>query len=212
MPVPGFAQGIQMSFLDTATHARLKAKAEAAAKTDPVKTADAAKPADAKTAATDDGFSFGDFLDIVNPLQHLPVVSTIYRELTGDQIKPMEKVAGGTLYGGVLGLASSLADVAFEKITGKDFGSTVMAMFEGDSEEPANVADNTSRVSKVADAKPAEAPAKVAIADVPQPVAMPTDLNVDALLAATKRNGLDAELAARAAEAYRKTVALQPQP
>ncbi len=28
--------------------------------------------------------SFWDFVDIVNPLQHVPVINTIYRELTGD--------------------------------------------------------------------------------------------------------------------------------
>jgi hypothetical protein len=30
---------------------------------------------------------FWDFVDIVNPLQHIPVVNTIYRELTGDTVK-----------------------------------------------------------------------------------------------------------------------------
>ncbi|MBT5049270.1 MAG: hypothetical protein HOM58_12290 [Rhodospirillaceae bacterium] len=34
------------------------------------------------------GFSFGDFLDIINPLQHIPVVSTIYRMVTEDEIGP----------------------------------------------------------------------------------------------------------------------------
>ncbi len=31
-----------------------------------------------------DGFTFADVLDVVNPLQHLPVVSKYYREQTGD--------------------------------------------------------------------------------------------------------------------------------
>ena len=31
-----------------------------------------------------DGFSFLDVLDIINPLQHLPVISTLYRQVTGD--------------------------------------------------------------------------------------------------------------------------------
>ena len=30
--------------------------------------------------------SFSDVLDIVNPLQHMPVVSTVYRMITGDHI------------------------------------------------------------------------------------------------------------------------------
>ena len=33
-----------------------------------------------------DGFTLGDFLDIINPLQHIPVVSTVYRAITGDKI------------------------------------------------------------------------------------------------------------------------------
>jgi len=64
---------------------------------------------------------------VVNPLQHLPIVGTVCRAITGDKIGDVEKVAGDTLYGGPIGLVSSLADVAFEKITGKDFGDTVMA-------------------------------------------------------------------------------------
>ena len=61
------------------------------------------------------GFSFHDFLSVINPLQHLPIVGTIYRNITGDKMGDLEKVAGDTLYGGPLGLVSSLADVAFEK-------------------------------------------------------------------------------------------------
>src|SRR5512143_165373 len=32
----------------------------------------------ATASPTDEGFSFSDLLDIVNPLQHIPVVSTLY--------------------------------------------------------------------------------------------------------------------------------------
>jgi hypothetical protein len=38
--------------------------------------------------STDEGPTFAEFLDIINPLQHIPVVSTIYRAITGDQISP----------------------------------------------------------------------------------------------------------------------------
>ncbi|MGB6086494.1 MAG: hypothetical protein WBF74_07845, partial [Parvibaculum sp.] len=31
-------------------------------------------------------FGFSDFLDVINPLQHIPIVSSIYRELTGDEL------------------------------------------------------------------------------------------------------------------------------
>ena len=47
--------------------------------------------------------TFGDVLDLVNPLQHLPVVSTVYRKLTGDVITPAMDIAGGALFGGPIG-------------------------------------------------------------------------------------------------------------
>ena len=55
-----------------------------------------------------DGISFLDFLDIINPLQHIPFVSTIYRNITGDIIDPASKIAGSGLYGGPIGAVTSL--------------------------------------------------------------------------------------------------------
>jgi hypothetical protein len=101
-----------------------------------------------KSASTDkakhEGFSFGDFLDIINPLQHIPIVSTIYRKLTGDTIKPFERLAGDTLYGGLWGAVSSAANIAFEQITGKDFGDTALALVIGDEEKPTAIAANAA--------------------------------------------------------------------
>ena len=71
--------------------------------------------------------SFGDFLDIINPLQHIPVVSNIYREITGDTIKPASKVIGGILYGGPVGGMASIANAVVEEAQGKDFGDQIMA-------------------------------------------------------------------------------------
>ncbi|MBS0275791.1 MAG: hypothetical protein JSR55_15740 [Proteobacteria bacterium] len=122
MPVPDFAHGVKDSsyWLRFIKSEHTKT---AAAKADATQTASSAAPAKA-----DSGNSFfDDMLDVVNPLQHLPIVGTVYRAITGDKIGDVEKVAGDTLYGGPIGLVSSLADVAFEKITGKDFGDTVMA-------------------------------------------------------------------------------------
>lgn len=79
----------------------------------------------------DGEFSFWDFLDVINPLQHIPIVNGIYRELTGDTIKPVMKLAGGTLFGGPLGLALSAMDVSVEGATGKDTGQHVAALVEG---------------------------------------------------------------------------------
>jgi len=88
--------------------------------------------ASAKAPARDSGFSFGDLLDVINPLQHIPVISTLYRHLTGDTIGTGAKLAGDTLYGGVTGLICSAADSAFEEVTGKGVGDTVYAALFGD--------------------------------------------------------------------------------
>src|ERR1700749_1242127 len=93
-------------------------------------------PAQTASAASTDHsgfhFTFHDFLSIINPLQHLPVISTLYRAITGDKIGVPEKIAGDALYGGLWGAVSAVADTAFEAATGKDFGSTVMAKVFGD--------------------------------------------------------------------------------
>ena len=34
------------------------------------------------------GLSFGDLLDVINPLHHIPVIGAIYRKLSGDDIAP----------------------------------------------------------------------------------------------------------------------------
>ena len=72
-------------------------------------------------------FSFDDFLDIINPLQHLPVVSIIYRALTGDNIKPAMRILGDIGYGGPSGFVSSCAEVLFEAIFGDDVGGTAIS-------------------------------------------------------------------------------------
>lgn len=100
----------------------------------------AAASSSASGEKKDDGFSFGDLLDIVNPLQHIPVVSTIYRHLTGDKIGTFAKLAGDTLYGGWTGLVFSAADSAFEEITGKSVGDTAYAMVIGDDQPKTAIA------------------------------------------------------------------------
>ena len=77
-------------------------------------------------------FSFHDVLDAINPLQHLPIVSTVYREVTGDKIGNAARVAGDTLYGGVIGLAVGLVNAMSVSDTGKDLGERAVAMVEGD--------------------------------------------------------------------------------
>ena len=78
--------------------------------------------------SNDDDFTFWDFLDIINPLQHIPVVNTLYRSITGDTIKPQSNIIGGTLFGGVTGAASAVVNEIVREGSGKDMGGHVMAM------------------------------------------------------------------------------------
>jgi hypothetical protein len=80
----------------------------------------------------EDGFDFKDLLDIVNPLQHLPVVGTIYRALTDDTLEPGARVVGGTLYGGIGGFVTAIANAVYENETGKDVGAAALALITGD--------------------------------------------------------------------------------
>jgi len=47
------------------------------------------------------GFSFDDLVDFINPLHHIPVVSEIYREMTGDTIRPHVQAAASAVFGPV---------------------------------------------------------------------------------------------------------------
>jgi hypothetical protein len=89
-------------------------------------------PGDAPAqASTDEGS--GGFLhhlwQVIDPLEHLPLISTLYRAVTGEHIGTLERIAGDGLYGGLWGAISAIADTAFEAVTGRDFGSTVLALF-----------------------------------------------------------------------------------
>ena len=68
----------------------------------------------------DDGFNFRDVLDLVNPLQHIPVIGNLYRKLTGDVAAPAIRIAGGALFGGPLGAAFAAASVVLKRLVKPD--------------------------------------------------------------------------------------------
>ena len=76
----------------------------------------------------DDGFGFLDLIDVINPLQHIPLIGTLYREFTGDEIGALPRIAGSTLFFGPIGAAVAGANVVLETASGKDVGDHVMAM------------------------------------------------------------------------------------
>ena len=100
------------------------------------------KSTTANSLVGEDGVTFSDFLDVVNPLQNIPVVSSYYRESTGDEASMMAKLAGGALYGGLFGVgaiagfAASLVNTILENQTGKDVGGHVIATLQGKTDAP----------------------------------------------------------------------------
>ena len=87
-------------------------------------------PAEKQAAA----LGFDDLLDAINPLQHLPIVSTFYREITGDKMGSIARIAGGLLYGGPVGMAMSVGDTVLAEASGKDLGGHIMTALFGDDE------------------------------------------------------------------------------
>ena len=152
----------------------------------------------------EEGF-FDHLLDVVNPLQHLPIIGTIYRAITGDKMCKFEKIAGDTLYGGMWGAIASIADVAFQGITGKSFEDTALALFKGDGK---------GKATKVALTSIAASPS-LPMATFPALPSSSTDAanglggqDVAAFTSALSAKGVDSDTASRALYAYRRSMGL----
>jgi len=80
----------------------------------------------------DPGLDFDAVIDTINPLQHIPVISAIYREATGDTIGLAARAGGGFLFGGPVGLAAEVASAVFEAATGDTPLGHIQAAFKSD--------------------------------------------------------------------------------
>lgn len=131
-----------------------------------------ASSATQSASQSEDSFDFWDFLDIINPLQHIPIVNVLYREITGDEIGSAAKLIGGGLYGlGLLGggwisMASSALDFAVEGATGEDIAGHVMDFVFGEDGEAAG--DGSAVADGAANGGLSEEDAAV-LAAVPRP-------------------------------------------
>jgi hypothetical protein len=188
-----------------------------------------------KPAASGGGSFFSDLLEIVNPLQHLPIISTLYRAITGDKIGSFEQIAGDTLFGGLYGAVSSFVNLAVKDLTGEDIGAHVLAFAENltglhlsgpSARQPTALAvldtGNARNVRPLAAAALAPgaslaalnltspAPVRVA-APVPRaPLAPPPQVTgAAALLAALSSKSIPQTLALRALAAYQKSLQLK---
>jgi hypothetical protein len=110
--------------------------------------------------------TFHEVLSALNPLQYLPVIGTIYRSVTGDQIpEPVRRIGSlvvSALMGGPVGVAINLATIAAEKLTGVDLDRTGQNLLAGN-----HAADGPPTPF----ADPAQAPSQVARPEAPMPPA-----------------------------------------
>lgn len=160
----------------------------------------------------EDGFTFADLLDIVNPLQHIPVIGTIYRRISGDTLDPGARLAGGALFGGPIGVAVAGLNAALEDASGRDIGEHVMALFESGDAPPATaIADTGNRPAAVPDL--ALLGPLPAVAAVTPPGAAPVPkAPIDLAALAPLAPAVSAVLVAAMPDAGRADPAAAPQP
>lgn len=195
------------------SHDAAPIRLDSAQRTAKAETGNDSAKAEKSSGAEQDDLSFWDVLDIINPLQHLPVVGNIYRAVTGDTIKETPRMIGGILFGGVLGGASALANIICEEKTGRDIGGNAIAAVFGDDAYP-STASHTDVAAANANSKSNEpisilpansAPAAAAQAQAPaaQTAAAPARVPAASTAAASDKV-TDAAKAAFSAEAAKR--------
>ncbi len=145
----------------------------------------------------DEGMTLADFFSVINPLQHLPLVGALYREITGDTIKPGARVLGGLLFGGPMGMVGGAFNAGVAHDIGTDPGGALIALAQGRSinQNPENLAATAALAAAprpVADAVSSDATAQaapVAVAqssDAKSPLAAPLSLAAPRLSGPTR--------------------------
>ncbi len=87
-----------------------------------------------------DGFTFDDFIDMINPLHHIPLIGSLYRWASGDTISPGSAIIGAGLLGGPIGLiAGAIGAAVTEANGGENMADAVVASVLGDGEPEATV-------------------------------------------------------------------------
>ena len=161
------------------------------------------------TKVPSQSLSFSDILSAINPLQHIPVVGTIYRAITGEAAPPpAARVIGGILLGGPVGLVTSVANAILEQASGKDLGDHALAMLgigHGSSTDGPHYAGDPSVLvdAKTADSSSAgtagatapAAPPSAAPAVVPTVAAATAPTTAGTTAAAASNSSADATVA-----------------
>jgi hypothetical protein len=93
----------------------------------------------------DGKFGWDDFVDLINPLQHIPFVNIAYRAITGDQIYGAARMVDFAL--GPLAGVSTAADLAFQSTTGHGLTDNAVAALFGAGHEDASAIASVSTAS-----------------------------------------------------------------
>jgi len=93
--------------------------------------------ADFADPVPEEHFSFADVLDVVNPLHHIPIVGSIYRWLTGDEISGASRVMGAAIYGGPISMGVAMGNAYLQDTTGRDGPENLAARVLGEDVVPA---------------------------------------------------------------------------
>ncbi len=110
----------------------------------------------------EDGITVADVIDLINPLQHIPIVSSIYREVTGDTIDPGMRLIAGAALGGPIGFAVAMINNVIEDGSGRDVGGHMLAMIRGDDDTGSTELASLETASGAGPATPAASVAATA--------------------------------------------------
>ncbi|MGH6893620.1 MAG: hypothetical protein ACREEP_15330 [Dongiaceae bacterium] len=94
----------------------------------------------------DGEFGWDDFVDLINPLQHIPLVNIAYRAITGDEIYGAARLVDFAL--GPLAGVSTVIDLAFKSLTGGGMAENGIAMLFGKDEGKDGTAFSTASGSQ----------------------------------------------------------------
>lgn len=107
------------------------------------------KSTQVQTVRFDDA-SFGDFLNMFNPLNMIPGVSTLNAAATGQKTPALSSLIGGAIFGGPIGVVMAGMGMMFEGATGKGMLGSVADAVTGKTEAPQQLA--SARYQSIANA------------------------------------------------------------
>ena len=81
--------------------------------------------------ASDEGMSFDDVRNVVNPLHHIPIVSTILQAVSGAKIGIGPRMIAAAVLGGPAGLILAGISAFIEEMSGGTIAEHAVALFDG---------------------------------------------------------------------------------